>query len=244
MLNKLIPQYIKQIILKILLKFKWIYVKGKSQLSINLLKSYGSKEYPVLINSSNVSGVTLSEGCKLYKCNCMGNDIKLGRFVSVNGPGTTVSSLINGVEIGSFSSIAEGVKIHEWNHRHDKISTYFMNRNIFKGDVLQDVYSNGAIKLEEDVWIGTNSVILSGIKIGRGSIIGAGSVVTRDIPRYSIAFGNPAKVYKKRFDENTIEYLEKTEWWNWNIEKIKENKNLFCVDVEATFNDKAINNVV
>jgi virginiamycin A acetyltransferase len=180
----------------------------------------GNSKYKIVIRNSHLFGNISAElGCKLFDVTCGGN-IKLGRFVSLNGPGTRISSRLHGIEIGSFSSIASNVIIQEDYHRVDKVSTYFMNQNIFKNGITEDVYSKGKIKIEEDVWIGSNSVILSGVTIGRGSIIGAGSVVTKDIPRYSIVAGNPARVIKKRFEENIIRELEASNWWELKVDKM------------------------
>jgi len=64
---------------------------------------------------------------------------------------------------------------------------------------------------------------MSGVSIGDGAIIGTRSVVTKDIPPYTIVGGIPAKIIRKRFDDVTIEWLLKAQWWNWPSEKIKEN---------------------
>ena len=68
---------------------------------------------------------------------------------------------------------------------------------------------------------------MSGVKIGRGSVIGAGAVVVNDVPPYSVAVGNPARIVKKRFDDETISYIEKTRWWTWSIEEIKRKEDFF-----------------
>ena len=83
--------------------------------------------------------------------------------------------------------------------------------------------SKGEIVIEDDVWIGSNSVILSGVKIGRGAVIGAGSIVTKNVPKYAIVAGNPAKVIKMRFNDEEISKLEKLKWWEWSYDRIKEN---------------------
>ena len=80
----------------------------------------------------------------------------------------------------------------------------------------------GDIIIENDVWIGANSTIMSGIRIGNGSVVAAGSTVTKDIPPYSIVAGNPAKVVKKRFTEDQIEKLLEISWWEWEEQKIKD----------------------
>ena len=74
-----------------------------------------------------------------------------------------------------------------------------------------------------DVWIAHGATIMGGVKIGNGAVIGANAVVAKDIPPYAIAVGNPARVIKYRFDEETIRKFLAVKWWNWDIKKIKEN---------------------
>ncbi|MBO4779984.1 MAG: CatB-related O-acetyltransferase, partial [Selenomonadaceae bacterium] len=74
-----------------------------------------------------------------------------------------------------------------------------------------------------DVWIGDGATIMGGVKIGNGAVIGAKSVVAKDIPPYAIAVGNPARVIKYRFDEETIKKFLAVKWWNWSLEKIADN---------------------
>ena len=73
-----------------------------------------------------------------------------------------------------------------------------------------------------DVWIGSNSVILAGVTVGHGAVIGAGSVVTKNVPPYAIVFGNEAKVRRYRFDPDLIEDLLKTRWWELPAEAIRK----------------------
>ena len=77
-------------------------------------------------------------------------------------------------------------------------------------------------------------MIKGGVTIGNGAIIAAGAVVVKDVPAYSIVAGNPAKVVKMRFDDPTIERLQKIAWWDWDIEKITKHLKLIChLDVDA-----------
>jgi acetyltransferase-like isoleucine patch superfamily enzyme len=161
-----------------------------------------------------------------YGVSCFGN-VQIGRYTSINGPSTQIGAKINRIQIGNFCSIASGVVIQEYYHRYNRPTTYFINRNVFKKDIFYDIYSKGDIIIEDDVWIGANSVILSGITVGRGSIIGAGSVVTKNVPRYSIMAGNPAKIIKKRFSKEDMVYLENTLWWDWSDQTIHENLDFF-----------------
>jgi serine acetyltransferase len=81
----------------------------------------------------------------------------------------------------------------------------------------------GDIIIENDVWIGATATIMSGVKISNGAVIGAGSVVTKDVPPYAIVAGNPAKVVKYRFTEEQIEKLLSIAWWDWEEIKIRDN---------------------
>ncbi|MDH5380350.1 MAG: CatB-related O-acetyltransferase, partial [Cyclobacteriaceae bacterium] len=134
------------------------------------------------------------------------------------------------IYIGKYCSIARNVSIQEANHKSSSITSYNIRRNIFGDKVTEDMTSKGSINIGNDVWIGANSVILSGVCIGNGVIVGAGSVVTKDIPDYAIITGNPAQVIKYRFDKIVIEKLLEMKWWDWPIDKIKNNKKLFYSD--------------
>ena len=161
--------------------------------------------------------------------------ISIGRYTSINGPFTDVRSIVNPVKIGAFTSIARGVTIQEFNHKFDTVSSYYFNQNIFSGDKKEDVYSNGEIIIGNDVWIGTQCVILSGARIGNGAIVAANSVVKGEIPPYSIVGGSPAKVIKFRFEQEVIQQLLALQWWNWPIEKIRDNKTFFTEKLNASF---------
>ena len=77
------------------------------------------------------------------------------------------------------------------------------------------------------MWVGNNVTVLAGVTVGDGAVLAAGAVVTKDVPPYAIVGGVPAKVIKCRFDENTIRKLQKLEWWNRDIDWIREHKNQF-----------------
>jgi serine acetyltransferase len=94
------------------------------------------------------------------------------------------------------------------------------------------------------VWIGLGSIILSGVKVGTGSIIAAGSVVTKDVEPYTIVAGNPAKLIRKRFSNEIINSLEKSEWWNFSDERLKyfakyfKEPTLFLEELKREKNEK------
>ena len=113
-------------------------------------------------------------------------------------------------------------------HPTDWISTYpFRNQFNLPGKNRDGMpKTNGDIIVGHDVWIGTGVTILSGVKIGNGAVVATGAVVTKDIPAYAIVGGVPAKVIKYRFTPNQIKDLEMINWYDWHIEKIKNNIHL------------------
>lgn len=92
-----------------------------------------------------------------------------------------------------------------------------------KKDVTKSWDNKGDIIIGNDVWIGYEAVILSGVTIGDGAIIGTRALVTKDVPPYTIVGGMPAKIIRKRFEEETINLLLEKKWWNWSREKIAKN---------------------
>lgn len=189
-----------------------------------------------IIEDTELKGtIVLKEGLKLIggSIKIYGN-IEIGRYSSLNGPNLDIYSQINKVRIGNFCSIARNVSFQEYNHRIDRISSYFINGNLIKdkSSSYNEIESKGDIIIENDVWIGTHCVILSGAYISNGAVIAANSVVTGYIPPYAIAGGNPAKVIKFRFDDSVIDELLKSAWWNWSVEKIKSKANLFLKECD------------
>ena len=140
--------------------------------------------------------------------------------------------------IGKFCMIASDVKfiMNGANHLTDSLSTYpfviFGNgwENAMEGKTYP---KKGDINIGNDVWIGYNATIMSGVTIGDGAIIAANSTVIKDVEPYSIVGGNPAKEIKKRFSKAVILKLLELQWWNWDIEKITRNiQNLTGAEIE------------
>ncbi|OCG03259.1 hypothetical protein A9G12_08125 [Gilliamella sp. wkB112] len=120
-----------------------------------------------------------------------------------------ISGLVKNTKIGKYCSIATNVTIGADRHPTDWLSTHPFQYN--------DTDNFKPLKITtigNDVWIGANVVIITGVSIGDGAIIGASSVVTRDIPPYAIVAGIPAKIIRYRFNENIINKLLKLKWWD------------------------------
>lgn len=131
------------------------------------------------------------------------------------------------LNMGKFCSIACGAKFlfTSANHTQKSLSTYpfpifFEEWDLDVEDITSAWDRKGDIIIGNDVWIGYEAVIMSGVTIGDGAIIGARSVVTKDIPPYTIVGGVPARQIRRRFSEETIAALLELKWWNWPREKI------------------------
>lgn len=142
--------------------------------------------------------------------------------------------------IGKFCALSRGVKfiMNGANHKMSGFSTYPF-------EIFGDSWKRVAPKANEypfkgntvignDVWIGYEATIMPGVTIGDGAIIAAKSVVTKEVSPYTIIGGNPAKMIRQRFDDETIQALLEIAWWNWHIDKITQNlEKIIAVDLEA-----------
>jgi Acetyltransferase (isoleucine patch superfamily) len=148
--------------------------------------------------------VTIGEECVINATINMGNcDVKIGDRVMIND-GTTLYC-VNGITIGSDVMISWGCTIID-NNSHSIISSERLKdlanaRKEYEAGTIGEntdwsVVKNAPIVIKDKVWIGFNSIIIKGVTIGEGAVIGAGSVVTKDVPDYAVVGGNPAKVLK------------------------------------------------
>lgn len=131
--------------------------------------------------------------------------------------------------IGKFCALAKGVKfiMNGANHKISGFSTYPFQifGNGWERVMPQpgDLPFKGDTVIGNDVWIGYESVVMPGVRIGHGAIVAAKSVVVSDVPPYAVVGGNPAKILKKRFSDETIQALLEIAWWDWDIGKVTRN---------------------
>ena len=146
--------------------------------------------------------------------------VKIGRHTYGVGEHTVFNATAKTpVTIGAFCSIASGVLIFaEANHSMDTVSSYPFRRN-FRAQA-EPGTSKGPVTIGNDVWIGSRAIVSANVTIGHGAVVGAGAVVTKNVPPYAIVGGNPAKLIRYRFDQETIEMLLSIAWWDWPDEKI------------------------
>ena len=128
--------------------------------------------------------------------------------------------------IGRYCSFAAEFTILNGNHpaRFKSMHPFFYNP-VF-GFVSELLITRTKLVIENDVWVGHGAIILPSVtKIENGAIIGAGSVVTENVPPYAIVVGNPGRVIKYRFDEKTIGELQSSRWWEKDIKEIAKDEN-------------------
>lgn len=181
-------------------------------------------------NNKNVKTSGFSRGLKNVKfegknaiadrCNFSGN-IKIGWATTLG-----YNNVIHGdVEIGKYCQLGFDVAIISNNHPLNYMTTY-INKSLFDGE-LYNLKNNGNILIGNDVWIGHNVIVIGSVKIGNGSVLAAGAVITKDVKPYTIVGGVPAKKIKKRFKDSVIKEIEELEWWNKKGKQLEDLKPLF-----------------
>ena len=158
----------------------------------------------------------------IHKSVHIGKNVDIDPYSCIN----MFSIVYGNVKIGKFCSIGPNVIVAAAQHKMDWLSTSgFQHPN---NDPIFSQFKNGLqpkgewekTNIGNDVWVGGNAVIIQGITIGDGAVIGAGAVVTKDVPPYAIVVGVPAQILRYRFDEKTIERLLKTKWWDRDVNQI------------------------
>lgn len=173
----------------------------------------------------DISNVVFEEYCNVAHHAQISNS-RVGKRTSIGR-----YTKIQNTDIGSYCSISWDITIGAVSHPISAVSTHaFTYRKQF-GICDSDYHINHKrVVIGNDVWIGCNVVVMPGIKIGTGAVIGAGSIVTKDVKPYEIVAGNPATHIKYRFKQEIIERLLNTEWWNLSDKVIKDNIHLFQCD--------------
>lgn len=167
-------------------------------------------------------------------------DCTFGEFVEIGANNNIQESTIDSYSytsencqiiysnIGKFVNIASYVRLNPGQHPSSRATQHHMlyRREMFgfgENDLsFFDWRRETKVEIGHDVWIGHNVTIMGGVTVHDGAVLGSGSIVTKDIPPYAIAVGNPARVIKYRFEQRVIEKLQKISWWNWNHETLND----------------------
>lgn len=154
----------------------------------------------------------------------------IGRYTRINQ-----ISHIEKCRIGACCAIGGRLVIRDTNHYTNFLNMQdWFQRSLVRSRISVAGKANSEVVVGNGVWLGDSVIILPGVKIGDGAVIGAGSVVTKDIPPYAVAAGNPARVLRYRFSVGIINILEKIDWWNWDIASIRARRRIFETDMETT----------
>jgi acetyltransferase-like isoleucine patch superfamily enzyme len=147
--------------------------------------------------------------------------VEIGRYTYIAG-GVQIDKQVT--KIGRYCSIATGCKLGLGPHPVRYFSTcpafYDPSRGLVSEMLFDEFEGDYQTIIGHDVWIGTNAIIMAGVNLGNGAIIGAGSVVTKDVPPYAIVVGVPAKIIRYRFEPKLIEQLDSSRWWEKSPEWI------------------------
>lgn len=147
--------------------------------------------------------------------------VKMGRYSYIGA-----SNSLNNVSIGSFCSIASYCAIGGGSHPTDYVSTspvFLEGANIFGINFASIPFDpSGQVRIGNDVWIGEACFVNAGVKVGDGAIVGAHSVVTKDVEPYAIVAGAPAQIIRYRFNQETVRMLNRLRWWDFPESQLKE----------------------
>lgn len=149
-----------------------------------------------------------------------------------------LDKIAQGTTFGNYCGISHAVHRFNANHPPKYFTTHALLFNPRFGCTSEDVLSRTRLVIGHDVWIGLNSVILPSVtRIGNGAIIAAGSVVVKNVEKYAIVGGNPAKLIGYRFSPDVIEKLEQSKWWLLSREELIKDKEKFEKIVDFSIND-------
>ncbi len=167
----------------------------------------------LILESKVDKTAVVRRGCRVYESS-------IGRYSYA-----TRDCLIHHAKIGAFCSISENCRLGLPSHPTHLVSTspVFLEGENYLGTNFSMIKHSPyrTTMIGNDVWIGENAIVMGGVKIGDGAIIGAGAVVTRDVEPYAIVGGVPAKLLRKRFDDDTIAKLLNSHWWELPEEKLR-----------------------
>jgi virginiamycin A acetyltransferase len=167
-------------------------------------------------------GVKIGCGSRIEEGTRIGHGTRINGSIVIKGGGDC--------EIGRYCALGADVKIITSNHLIGFPNLQCaLQRDIGATDL---EHVRGPVVIGNNVWIGDSAIILTGVKIGDGAVIGAGAVVTRDVPDFSVVTGVPAKVRRLRFSEEVCTQLKEIAWWDWPADRMKRNRVFFDLDLE------------
>jgi virginiamycin A acetyltransferase len=175
-------------------------------------------------------GNELEPGCLVPRGSQIGTRIRVGRGTKFAGPIVVIGG--EPVSFGRHCLAGRALRVLSSNHRIEMPAIQDSLQVQLPG--AERRASPGPVSIGNGVWIGDAAIVLAGVEIGNGAVIGAGSVVTRSVAPFAIVAGSPAREIRKRFSEEVIRELEEIAWWDWPLEKIRANPELFGADLTGS----------
>ena len=201
-----LPEFIKNCIVFIVIWYRYDSKKALRWVcDIDLLQLLNRT---IRLSTKNIIGPNVT----------LDGNITIGRHSYINGYSEIIASKKYPITIGNFCCIARNCFIISYSHHN--LKQLSISTNIHAN--IKNTEYGAPISIGNDVWIGANVTILPWVTLWDGVVIGAGSIVLKDIPAYAVAVGNPAKVVKYRFNESTIQKLLQGKWWEKDMKLICE----------------------
>ena len=163
--------------------------------------------------------------------------VSVGTGTQFSAP-PTITPGMEGVIFGKYCAIGPGLKIqntnHDYNYPSIQYRIYKELFNIHHPGLKTKIANKGPVIIGNDVWIGANVSILPGVEIGNGCVIGLGSIVTKNLPPYTVSAGVPCIVKKPRFTSDLIELLQDIKWWDWPVDRMQRNRSFFATNLSES----------
>lgn len=191
------------------------------------IDSFNIKPKKILTKEPNIDETSLLKDCSLGEYVEIGANNNIQESTLDSYSYTSENCQIMNCMIKKFVNIASYVRLNPSQHPMLWASQHHIQyrKEMFGVGIDDESFFDWRrekkVTIGNDVWLGHNVVVMGNVTIGDGAVIGSSSVVTKDIPPFAIAVGNPAKVIRYRFDEQTIQALQQIAWWDWDYEKIK-----------------------
>ena len=171
----------------------------------------------------------ISKTATLLGWSIFSKNVSIGDYTLMNE-----NQFISNIEIGKFCSIASNFCAGLGEHSVEGFSTFCFTGGVLSPFSEKDFHVSKAtaprfskkIMVMNDVWIGANVTIKGGVTVGNGAVIGSNALVTKDVPPYAIVGGVPARIIRYRFDQEKINFLQKSQWWDWPVEKLRKNAHM------------------
>lgn len=177
------------------------------------LASFHNMKDPAAIEAGHIRGPTNLWTIK--------GNVLCGRYTSINGQFNARGR----VRIGSYCAFGRLISLISANHRTDMPNQQLWLNSRF--GFTPPTFSKGPVEIGHNTWIGDKANILSGVQVGHGSVVAAGTTVTKSVGPFEIVAGSPARLIRKRFTDSVIEQLLEIAWWGWPDEVIARNQTFF-----------------